>query len=143
MRIVLVAALLAAATASAQKLYKWVDEKGVTHYSESPPADKGESARFQHKVAPGNAVAPEDWKQRELEWRKQKVDRDSKDRPSDDAAARDKARRCRTAQAQLDQLRNTRRIYRLDDKGERVYVEDDQRPELMDKAQREIRESCP
>lgn len=34
-------ALLAAAPADAARFYKWVDEKGVTHYSEAPPAEAG------------------------------------------------------------------------------------------------------
>lgn len=33
-------AVLGAQTARAGKLYKWVDEKGVTHYSETIPADQ-------------------------------------------------------------------------------------------------------
>lgn len=32
-----VAMLAAAATAGAQQMYKWVDAKGVTHYSDTPP----------------------------------------------------------------------------------------------------------
>jgi len=37
--ILALAAVLAAAPASAQQLYKWVDERGVTNYSNQPPAD--------------------------------------------------------------------------------------------------------
>jgi len=29
-----------ALSAAADKVYKWVDQQGVTHYSEQPPADK-------------------------------------------------------------------------------------------------------
>lgn len=34
-------AIIGAAPASAQKLYKWVDERGVTNYSNQAPADAG------------------------------------------------------------------------------------------------------
>ena len=36
-------ALLAAAPAAATELYQWKDAKGVTHYSDSPPAEKGQA----------------------------------------------------------------------------------------------------
>jgi len=47
------AALLAAAPATAD-LYKWVDERGVTNYSNEPPADPGTArklARVENKVS--------------------------------------------------------------------------------------------
>lgn len=37
--ILVVAALVAAAPLGAQQLYKWVDERGVTNYSNQPPPD--------------------------------------------------------------------------------------------------------
>ena len=37
--IVMLAVVAAGASASAQQLYKWVDERGVTNYSNHPPAD--------------------------------------------------------------------------------------------------------
>ncbi|MEN7344278.1 MAG: DUF4124 domain-containing protein [Pseudomonadota bacterium] len=35
--------LLFAALASAQQVYRWVDENGVVHYSDQPPADQSEA----------------------------------------------------------------------------------------------------
>jgi hypothetical protein len=35
-----IVACLVISTAEAQEIYKWVDEKGVTHYSDTPPPDK-------------------------------------------------------------------------------------------------------
>jgi hypothetical protein len=48
--------ILWAAPASAQ-LYKWTDERGVTHYSEKPPADK-KGAPVTLRDATGGAGAP-------------------------------------------------------------------------------------
>ena len=144
MRAALAIVLAAALPAAAQALYKWVDEKGVTHYSESPP-EKGSAAKIELKVPPGGAPAAPDWKEREIESRKQRIERDSK---AGEQAAREaretaeRARRCRAAQVALDLLRNGRRVYKLDDKGQRVYLEDGQRPALIQERERDARENC-
>jgi hypothetical protein len=45
--VVMGAALLAAAPAAAPRTYKWVDNQGVTHYSQSrPPGRQAEEVRF-------------------------------------------------------------------------------------------------
>jgi len=45
-------------TASAEKVYKWVDDKGVTHYGQQPPAEKPASIEKvqieQNKPGPSN-----------------------------------------------------------------------------------------
>ena len=138
-RAALAIVLAAALPAAAQALYKWVDEKGVTHYSESPP-EKGSAAKIELKVPPGGAPAAPDWKEREIESRKQRIERDQAAREAREAA--EKARRCRAAQVALDLLRNGRRVYKLDDKGQRVYLEDEQRPALIQERERDARENC-
>ena len=135
-----VAALLLALPAASQPLYKWVDEKGVTHYTQQPP-DNGKAEKLEVKVEPGHPPA-DDWKARELELKRKKVESDAKSRAEDQRRAIERQGRCDRARYALDQLRNSRRLYTLDSKGERVYMEDDKRPALIDKAQAEIRESC-
>lgn len=61
-----IAALLLSATAAAQKLYRWVDDKGVVHYGDSIPpefANRDRSILNQHGVAVGfeeGEVTPEE-----------------------------------------------------------------------------------
>jgi len=50
-KILLVALLGASAFAQANDLYKWTDDKGVTHYSDTPPPSQATASRI--KVAPG------------------------------------------------------------------------------------------
>lgn len=45
-------------TVSAE-LYKWVDEHGVTQYSEQPPAGKADVQKLNLKVTPADPVAAE------------------------------------------------------------------------------------
>ena len=128
----------------AETMYKWVDEKGVTHYSESPP-DQGNSAKVELKVTPPSGPVTgggDGWKQREMDSRKQKAEADGKQRMQEAKEAPERASRCRSARAQLDQLLNARRIFKLNDKGEREYVEDENRPKMIDQAQQEVNSSC-
>lgn len=131
--------------ATAQTLYKWVDEKGVTHYSEKPP-EKGSATRVEVRTAEGGKAAPaEDWKEKERQFRERRVQREQQEREEAAKKERDEqglARRCRDAQRHLDGLKNARRVYELDAKGERVYLEDNERPARIEKWQREADATC-
>lgn len=142
-RMAFLAVALAATGAFAQTLYKWVDEKGVTHYSEKPPEDR-KAAKVEIKVEPAKPGA-DDWRAREQQFRQRQIEQSQKDQ----AAAQQKARadaerdkRCRRARESLDSLRNARRLHTLDEKGERVYLEDSQRPAEIAKWEREASEAC-
>src|SRR5260221_373345 len=50
--------------------------------------------------------------------------------------------RCSTARRELDGLKNARRFYKIDAKGERVYVEDAERPALIERWEQEARKYC-
>ena len=146
MRTLAIAALLALPlAAAAQTLYKWVDEKGVTHYSETPPP-KGAASKVEIRPSePGKAAPAEDWKEKERQFRERRVQREQQEREEAARKAReeqDRARRCRDAQRHLDGLRNARRVYELNARGERVYLEDDERPARIEKWQREADDTC-
>ena len=48
--LILVAGLALSTAAPAQKMYKWVDEKGVTHFSENPPPDGTKATTVEPKA---------------------------------------------------------------------------------------------
>jgi hypothetical protein len=52
------ALLFATAPAGAQQIYKWKDAKGVTHYSEKPPAQGGYSTHDSVQDPAGAPAAP-------------------------------------------------------------------------------------
>ena len=62
--------------ASAQ-VYKWVDEKGTTHYGERPPPGK-KAREVQQRLAnpgpaPGKQAQP-NWTEKELEFRGRRIE---------------------------------------------------------------------
>jgi hypothetical protein len=126
------AACAALALLPAHAIYKWVDEKGVTHFSENPPPDGRKATRIEPRVTPPSSdVQPrEDWKQRELQLRKQRIERDQKDerrKAVEHNRAAERKNRCAYAQRQLYVVSAQRPVYSVNEKGERVYLEDKDR----------------
>ncbi|MBK5103404.1 MAG: DUF4124 domain-containing protein [Burkholderiales bacterium] len=134
-------ALLAPAHA---QIYKWVDEKGITHYGEHPP--QGTKAReLEQRLAnpapaPGNTAQPS-WQEKELEFRARRI-------TAEQAEAKQKQQEtanrqaCNQARDRLAQLKMARGTYRLDEKGERVYQSDEEQRALIAQHERLLSERC-
>jgi hypothetical protein len=142
---ILLASLLLAAWPAAAQMYKWVDEKGVTHYSETPPADgKGTKVDVKPSGPAASREAP-DWKQRELDSRRDRILKEQKDqvqeaREHNAAAAR--KNRCAEAQRQLKIVQAPRPVYTRNEKGEKVYLEDADRVREIEGWKEHVRNNC-
>lgn len=140
LRILLLWALLAPAAA---QVYKWVDEKGVTHYGERPPQGRKANEveqRLANPAAPGKAAQP-DWKEQEIEFNKRRI-------KSEQTESRNKEREanqrhaCEQARYQLNRIKSANRLYRLDEKGERVYQSEEERSAAMARLEQQVAERC-
>ncbi|MBL8393038.1 MAG: DUF4124 domain-containing protein, partial [Candidatus Accumulibacter sp.] len=118
---VLFFALLVVTTAvSGGEVYKWVDEKGVTHFSELPPPGQQAAkprqpptAQGQPQAAPASAAdggrpAGKTWQEKETEFRQRQIERDAAARKQEeqDAAAKRLQRDCLLARKSLENLQN-------------------------------------
>ncbi len=144
-RALLAAAALAAVLAHAQ-VFKWVDEKGRTHYGERPPegVKSSEVARPTPPSEPGRVKEP-DWKSKARDVTKERRERENRESQDADREARtvaERQQRCREARIALDRLQNVQRLYKYDSKGERVYLTDADRDAERVVAGREVVESC-
>ena len=140
-------ALLVPALCCAQTMYKWVDEKGVTHFSENPPPDGKKASNYEAKVTgPSDPSAkPADWKRRELENKGSKAEKNERDRATraaEEDARNAKYARCTHAQTQVRVLSTPRPVYSTNSKGERVYVEDTDREARLKEARRYADDVC-
>jgi hypothetical protein len=137
---------LAAVTAGAQTMYKWVDEKGTTHFSENPPPDGKKATKIEPKVTPPSSPAtakdgPEAWRAQEADFRRRQIERGQREQ----AEGRDKALRaqnCAEARRRLATLQNTHRIYRDNEDGTRSYMTDEQRDAAIARLREAARENC-
>jgi len=141
------AALCAAlALAPAHAIYKWMDEKGVTHFSEHPPPDGRKATKVEPKVTPPSSTPPkEDWKAREQQMRKQRIEKGQKDDYQRAKAHNEMAERtnkCNHARRQLRILSTLVPVYSVNEQGERVYLEDKERAAEVESYRREERANC-
>ena len=156
----LVLALAASSFAppSLAQQYKWVDKDGRTQYGDTPPAGV-KATPLRRPSGPASAPAPEgkaaakDAKaakgpltpaEQEAEFRKRQTEA-QKSREKDDKASQEqeaKRANCSSAQEQLRMLESGQRISRTDAKGERYYVDDDQRAADLGRARKSVSDWC-
>lgn len=145
------AILLATATVAAQ-VYKWVDKDGKVQYTDTPPppgATKAEPKKVDTPAGPASAPAPAgaapkslDERARDFDKRKNEAaEKAKKDSESQQNAEVD-AENCRDARTALIDLESGRPINRSNDKGERVFITDEQRQAEISKARAMVAASC-
>ncbi len=130
-------AVSSAAITFAGDIYKWTDEHGNVHYGDRPTAEASEEplavssgitdppkvqARYEAKAA---AIGPAESTPEEL--RAQALEREEK---------------CATYQAHLQRLLTSRRLYRQDENGERVYLDEDEIMAARERVQNQVEEYC-
>ncbi len=143
-KLALLLALMTTATVQGE-IYRWVDENGVTVYSEVPPPD-GEADMV--KTAPAPSINPEE-SQRQLDADMQKLE----DNQEDKALAAEKKQEqelnkqvyeenCRIAKDNLNNLiPAARRLVQMPD-GSYVRLTEEERQQRMDEARKNIDEFC-
>ena len=139
------ATLLLAVGAQAQ-IYKWVDEKGQTHYEERPPEGKAPQDAKKMTAPAASKDAPKaagggDWKQKDIEFKQRQQARQQADALEDrKRAQREKA--CVTAREDLEYNEQRGRFYSTDEKGEKVFRNDDEQAAVVAAARRKVQELC-
>ena len=138
----------------AGQLYKWVDDQGVTHYSEQPaPGAKPQALKtpppksaVEDKARPKSEI--KSWQQQELEFRQRQIEaeEDRQKRDAEEAKAKRQAalvrEACIDARRDLAALQEQRPVYDIDERGERRYLQDKERAETIKKAQQFIAKNC-
>ena len=148
--------LMLASTTAFAALSKWVDADGKVHYSDQPPPAnvKAKTLRVTPEAAaPVSAsgvaaasapVAPKTIAEREAELRKaQQAKKEAADMAAQkQAEAAAIKENCIAARKNLSILQEGMRMVEIDAKGERSYLDDEQRRQRIEKAQQEIKAYC-
>ena len=136
--------LLAPLVPASAQTYKWVDDKGVTHYGDRPPQGSKAQPVEQHLAAPmpapGTSNQPS-WKEKELEFRSRRVENQTKEAEQQRQEAT-RRQACNQARDQLAQMKLARRVYRLNEKGERVYQSDEERDASTAQLEQLVAQRC-
>lgn len=139
------AILLAASGSAGAKMYKWVDEDGVTQYTQTPPP-KGDYKPVKPPPPPPSSAAQSkkdlDKRGEEFEKRREeKAEADKKAAKDAKIEQRNKSN-CATARANLEKLKTGRRLRSKEKDGSIKYVTEDDRTARIEKAQEQIKKFC-
>jgi hypothetical protein len=154
----LAAAGIVAAPAAAQQLYKYVGPDGTMQYSDRPPpngqkAEKVTRGRVSTissgapAAAAGDAAkstAPKSLADQEQDFRKRRLEaqeKASKDaKLAEDQGARAEA--CAASRRQLAGLQSGARVAKINENGERVFLEDDGIQQEIQRLQSDVAATC-
>lgn len=153
--------LCLALPASAQ-MYKWVDANGKVQYSDKPPPSNVKTEKLR-EAAPAPAASapaagegkggakqdaakagPRTAAEQEQAFRKRKLDeaKAQEDAGQKQAEAREKAENCTRAKAAVANLQMGGRQVRIDEKGERVFLDDQQIAQELARAKQDAAAAC-
>jgi hypothetical protein len=137
--------------AFAGPVYKWVDAEGNVHFSDEPPPENYEAEELILETQPNESDARKS--QEKLVRLQERLKRDQERRSavreeqrlqqqSDEVLRVSKMRRCLDARYQLHELETEAPVYYVDEKGDRVYLDDSKRSEYMAFYYAEINTYC-
>jgi hypothetical protein len=128
-------------SAAAAQMYKCVDQRGVVTYSDKPSAGcKGGPVDIQPipSLSGHGTTPPASASQQDTDFRRRQIERERLE-ASEKAAL---AQRCARVRQELDWLSASTRVSRINDAGERVYMDDATRESRLAQLKHQIRD-CP
>jgi hypothetical protein len=156
--LVLGAAALAVLPAAAQQLYKYVGPDGKVQYSDRPPpagqkAEKITTSRISSVGSAGAAAAsgdaakssaPKTAAEQEQAFRQRKMEADEKARKGEKVAQeqQQQAEACANARRDLAGVQSGARVARLNEAGERIFLDDAGVQGEIARLQRDVAANC-
>ncbi len=127
-------------------VYKWTDDQGRVHYTDTPPprqaAQEVRTGKSQEADAEASRKALADRLSESEQRRLQAREAEEKRRQADEEARR-KEENCRHAREQLTRLQGPGNVARIDDRGQPYILGDAERQAAMVEARKRIGEYCP
>lgn len=142
-----VMALTLASGAMANEIYKWTDEDGNIHYGDRPSGAATEQRlAMSYRRTDSGSVDKRVQARAEATSAREEARAEAaaaeKEAEENAAIAAERDRKCERSRTRLETYLQSRRLYRTDDNGERVYLDDEQRSEARRKAEEQVAEFC-
>lgn len=153
--------MLLPGVALATDVYKWKDADGKIRYSDTPPPGKvpydkvigkKQLAPVEGAVAATDAAAPDTKAKKaadaggdkELDANKRKAEAENLKKKEQEKLDAQKARdeNCKNAKSNLQNYKQGGRMYKFDENGERVYLDDKDIAVGLEKANQEVEQWC-
>jgi hypothetical protein len=133
--------------AFADEIYKWTDKDGNVHYEDRPSGDPSEvQLQFSYNRTNSEALQNRIEAHRDTEISRDEARaeaaEDRRTAEENRLEAEQTQAECESYRARLNQLLSAPRIYRTDEAGERVYLDEAQRAESRSRAETYIKETC-
>ena len=165
----LCALLLALPLLGHAEIYKWKDKNGTTRYSDTPPpsnikqeAMRGKKAPKPSTTAPVPAApvaaqkapaagsgaekdappVPESAEEEAAQKRQNNAEAEKNNKLEKENEAKRKEDNCKAAKSNLASYEQGGRVYKMNEKGERVYLDDNDFKAGREQAQQEINANC-
>jgi hypothetical protein len=139
------AALAFSGTALSGEIYKWTDEDGNVHYEDRPTGAEVELVAFTSSTNSSSVRASIDARRANESARadqRSKRDEDAQEAAEKQIAADQRVERCDESRTRMETYLTSRRLYKEDEAGERVYLDDSQIMDARSKAQEDIQKYC-
>ncbi len=133
-------AILAASTVLADDIYRYTDENGTVHYVDRPTGAPSEQRVIVATGQPSQARPADEGP----DWRERRAERKSAEEDARTARAEDeeRAKLCQEYRQRLTQYNDARRLYRMDEQGERVYLNEEEIEDARRVIREQIEENC-
>lgn len=138
-----IALALLAGPAGAEGVYKWVDAQGRTHFGSAPPPGQ-KTERLNSQTATPEAAPAQgnrSW-QEQLDLSNQRRQQAREKEQASAKSEQENQQRCLAARRLLDSLQGGGARYRVNDQGERDYLDDNQRQAALDSASQRVATYC-
>ncbi|KPP97390.1 DUF4124 domain-containing protein [Marinobacter sp. HL-58] len=125
--------------------YRWVDENSQIHFGDRPPANAAPEEVTLKSATPAADAAVDERKRRVNEFLEQSGrERAERNRIKAEQEARSAKleSRCQALRARLRYLKSVSGIYRLNNDGERVFVDDEENMQLRRDFQARVQSEC-
>jgi hypothetical protein len=138
--------LVVSGAAFAGDIYKWVDEDGNVHYGDRPVAQQSERMDIESRPTDPSQVQAQtaaltDSRSRAAESRAAAADEEASAAELR-AEAEERAQKCASSRATMQRFVQSRRLYREDEAGERVYLDEAETQAARQRVEQDITEYC-
>lgn len=140
-------AVALAGGAWAGDIYKWTDDEGNVHYGDRPAPDGSsrrlaiESSATDHERVAARLEPRREAREAREEERAEAEEAAASEEEERQAEA-ERAEKCATYKERLQKFLQSRRLYREDENGERVYLDEEEMLAARDQVQDRVEEYC-
>lgn len=138
--------LTATGSVAVGQIYKWTDEEGNVHFTDKPVDGEAECVAIRsRRTDPGRVQASVEARAEAAAKKTEEKAAVASQGPTEEelaAQAAERAKKCATYRERLQRFVQSRRIYREDENGERVYLSEEEMQEARERVENQVQEYC-